>query len=83
MLTLPALPAAPLQSALEEWCTENIPILTEGVSPETPAATVYDGYDNVDEIPSGTTALQQCMAEQKYVRGAMTRALLYLQVSIR
>ncbi len=29
------------------------------------------------------TVLQQCMTEQKYVRGAMTRAMLYLQVSVR
>lgn len=29
------------------------------------------------------SVLEQCMAEQKYVRGAMTRAMLYLQVSVR
>lgn len=29
------------------------------------------------------SVLEQCMTEQKYVRGAMTRAMLYLQVSVR
>ncbi|PRW57643.1 plasma-membrane proton-efflux P-type ATPase isoform B [Chlorella sorokiniana] len=62
---------------LSAWCTEWIPQLTPGVSPSAPASTVYPEIDN----PS-ITVLQQCMAEQKYVRGAMTRAMLYLQVSV-
>lgn len=29
------------------------------------------------------TVLEQCTAEQKWSRGAMTRAMLYVQVSVR
>jgi hypothetical protein len=65
---------------LEAWCTANIPELVPGTTPETPAAVVYPDF--ADEL-QGISSLQQCTAEQKYVRGAMTRALLYLQVSIR
>ncbi|MEW5300835.1 MAG: hypothetical protein WDW36_003735 [Sanguina aurantia] len=31
---------------------------------------------------SGVTVLNQCIVEQKYIRGAMMRALLYVQVSV-
>mmetsp|Transcript_6324 Transcript_6324/g.19568 ORF Transcript_6324/g.19568 Transcript_6324/m.19568 type:complete len:1015 (-) Transcript_6324:364-3408(-) len=50
---------------------------TQGCSPTNigPACLVLDS-------PPTPTAIEQCEAEQHYVRGAMMRALLYLQVSI-
>ncbi|EFN55631.1 hypothetical protein CHLNCDRAFT_133797 [Chlorella variabilis] len=64
------------QDVLDAWCTDFVP--TQGYSLDTPACQIYP-----DEITDcSITALEQCTAEQKYVRGAMTRALLYLQVSI-
>ncbi|PSC74572.1 plasma-membrane proton-efflux P-type ATPase [Micractinium conductrix] len=65
---------------LSAWCTDFIQTRGfGGGDPNADACTVYP-----DEIPcgEGITLEQQCMAEQKYVRGAMTRSLLYLQVSI-
>ena len=62
------------QDVLDAWCTDFVP--TQGYSLDTPACQIYP-----DEITDcSITALEQCTAEQKYVRGAMTRALLYLQV---
>jgi len=42
------------------------------------ANTVYPGQF----VGQSTSALEQCEAEQQYVRGGMTRTLLYSQVSI-
>lgn len=42
------------------------------------AAIAYPG-----EFTDGTTALDQCVIEQQYVRGGMTRTLLYSQARPR
>ncbi|KDD77131.1 hypothetical protein H632_c12p1 [Helicosporidium sp. ATCC 50920] len=70
---------------LERWC------LAEGMPRAgfaDPAATLCDIPTYASQLAgtstdcSSITALEQCMVEQKYVRGAMMRALLYLQVSV-
>jgi len=76
------------ENSVTEWCqTSGIPgyINRSGnqITDDTPISQIYDlteaqlnaGYG---EIP----ALEQCVVEQRYVRGAMSRAALYLQVSI-
>lgn len=71
------------QAELENWCTDFITTNTEttGYTVDTLATEVYPEF--ADDFPNqATTALQQCVTEQRYVRGAMTRALLYLQVSV-
>jgi hypothetical protein len=70
------------QTELENWCTDYITTNTgtTGYTVDTLASQVYPDANFPDQT---TTALQQCVTEQRYVRGAMTRALLYLQVSVR
>ncbi|KAL4418761.1 hypothetical protein ABPG77_005772 [Micractinium sp. CCAP 211/92] len=62
---------------LQQWCTDFL--TQKNLDPNSNACEVYPGQI---DCADGITNLQQCETEQKYVRGAMTRALLYLQVSI-
>ncbi|GBF93844.1 plasma-membrane proton-efflux P-type ATPase [Raphidocelis subcapitata] len=51
-------------------------IAAAGADPAAPASKLYPGF------PGAASALEQCLAEQRYVRGAQLRSLLYSQVSI-
>jgi len=82
--------------SLQSWCaTTGIPNFNERTGSNIGNDTaIYPAvYPNMNEkLLSGTndydtpygdiTALDQCMTEQKYVRGSMTRSALYLQVSV-
>jgi len=82
--------------SLQTWCENSgIPNFNErsgqSITVDTP---IYPAvYPNMNEkLLSGTndygtsygdiSALDQCITEQKYVRGSMSRAALYLQVSV-
>lgn len=45
-------------------------------------APAYAGAIAHEGLCASTSLLSQCMIEQKYVRGAMMRSLLYTQVSV-
>lgn len=64
------------EGALTSWCTTYV--TQKGFDPSQNVCQVYPSISNCADI----TILEQCTAEQKYVRGAMTRCMLYLQVSI-
>lgn len=53
----------------------------------TPATGIAPGSANLaypgEFVGSDVSALQQCVVEQSYVRGGMTRTLLYSQVRLR
>jgi len=74
---------------LQSWCKEYIANSTD-FSPNANILTIPAySTQSTDSNPRGNipadttvTVLQQCMAEQKYMRGAMARAALYLQVSV-
>ncbi len=69
------------QASLESWCTNFIP--ERGYTLDTPISDIYTlTQPQLDAGYGSVTALNQCMTEQKYVRGSMSRAALYLQVSI-
>lgn len=72
---------------LNTWCTQRlaqIPPAFPELNVTGPAAITAPAcwaYDTIS-CNSGITMLDQCMAEQQFVRGAFMRSLLYLQVSI-
>lgn len=69
-------------SEVRQWCTDYINTNTdfsETASLDTVPA--YASQLNAEQAAS-INVIDQCMVEQKYVRGAMARAALYLQVSI-
>lgn len=57
----------------------NIPVALQGYSPTALINTVYTDINKPDNRPY-PTVLEQCIAEQRYVRESMTRTLLYAQV---
>lgn len=68
--------------AVTQWCLED-KINPEGWNPDGPVTQAYPDLSQgqLDKI-GNSTLLDQCITEQKYVRGAMSRAALYLQVSV-
>lgn len=70
------------QASLESWCTTFVQEKGFGVN-QTISPDIYElTQAQLDAGYGGVTALNQCMTEQKYVRGSMSRAALYLQVSV-
>lgn len=67
------------------WC-QSTGLANAGVSASSAgnSITTFGPYQGQNNIPQGTTVtiLDQCVAEQQYVRGAMARAALYVQVSV-
>ncbi len=79
------------ESELENWCNENIARIAgdtdasytaSSLITAVPAYADQEGAINASTGSNPVLVLDQCMAEQKYVRGAMARAALYLQVSV-
>ena len=76
------------QSSLTSWCeTNGIDNYNQresaNINVDTPISEIYDLTQPQLDAGYGTiTALNQCITEQKYVRGSMSRAALYLQVSV-
>ena len=70
------------ESSLDSWC--NTYIAEKGFTASAPLTSVgaYANQAPAQAAAGFVTVLDQCMAEQKYVRGAMARAALYLQVSV-
>ena len=70
-------------SELEGWCSTFISTQTS-YSPTAPITSVpaYATQTPAQDAASSVNVLDQCIAEQHYVRGAMARAALYLQVSV-
>lgn len=66
--------------SLTSWCQTYLP--EQGFN--NPNATVAVAYPQLagESRANGVTVLDQCVAEQKYVRGSMARAALYVQVSV-
>ena len=76
----PPLPPPP-QSSLSEWCQGQLSTL--GYSdPNLSVCTVPAYASQITGEDCSITILEQCMTEQKYTRGAMTRTLMYAQVRI-
>ncbi len=71
------------QAVLDTWCTDYIAEKNLTADDLITSVPAYADEPTAQEAAAkGVTVLQQCMAEQKYVRGAMARAALYLQVSV-
>jgi H+-transporting ATPase len=70
-------------SYLEEWCLSDNHLM--GFPPLAPASVVPQYNPQIIDNKPGNrpvpTVLNQCVAEQRYVRQSMTRTLLYAQVS--
>lgn len=84
------------ENTLDMWCTSKITDLANEDTSGTPnrygltenICSIYgpeeyggDGQLTLDDC-QGITQIDQCITEQKYVRGGMLRSLLYNQVSI-
>ena len=67
---------------LESWCTTYIEEKGFATTDSIVDVPEYSNQEAAINVEATVTVLQQCMAEQKYVRGAMARAALYLQVSV-
>ncbi len=84
----PPPPPPHLQSNLQAWCTtylsNNFPNLGDPTTTSACQVPAYASQPLCTASPvAAPTIMQQCMAEQKYVRDAMTRNLIYLQVCVR
>lgn len=72
-----------------QWCRENMDVKNYFYSPngtvlrsdDLACNTAYAGQMDCQEF-NDVTNLDQCLAEQRHVRGGIMRTLLYLQVSI-
>jgi H+-transporting ATPase len=64
---------------LTTWCNTELDGM--GIAPTALASTIPAYADQAVVAGSNVTALEQCVVEQRYVRGAMARSALYLQVS--
>lgn len=72
---------------LDAWCRDALEDPARfggmGLAPSTTLCAVPGYADQMSSSAcSATTVLEQCISEQRYVRGAMTRAAVYAQVSI-
>ena len=56
-----------------------VPQSAQGLTTQTAQLPNSANLAYPGDFTDGTTALNQCMAEQEYVRGSMTRTLLYSQ----
>lgn len=76
-----------MDSTLIPFCENTIipKALNEANIPFTPTSynlpvNSFALLPNYKEVPAGVTVLDQCLAEQKYVRDSMLRSVIYAQV---
>lgn len=72
------LPAPCADGELRPFCTQLINSLGQN-NVNAPASVLGGGYT---QLSGGTTLMDQCLAEQRYVRGSQLRTLIYSQVSV-
>ena len=80
------MPAGPI-AWLAECCSLHCTVIPPPLQKLPPGASIcespiYAGHTRAEGLCEVNTVLDQCMTEQKYLRGAMMRSLLYTQVSI-
>ncbi|RMZ54903.1 hypothetical protein APUTEX25_000420 [Auxenochlorella protothecoides] len=69
------------EESLTNFCT-SFAIPAAGATPDATLCTVPTYAEQLGASCDQYDVLNQCITEQRYVRGAMMRSLLYLQVSV-